>query len=324
MNDNIIVSSLHAEEINKKVKGKVAPHLFVFCNYNPKSLIAYSIDAKFFYAVMNLYKLLIDAGLCNRIGNLKKAYKLSCDAEELVKIIDVVNALRTFAGHNLDEKSGNANDIKAVEKWFNSQIRKKTPNSIDEYAKPLETLYQYGDDIVKVIDAFIDDVSAHPLKNDIVSEWEQYVIEYYRRPNSKNIYKGYLELTYRGRKGSAMEVNKADIAMWTQKMLTKELEINNNLRSLVKGRNLPTKALQAIDEKIKENEQILSARVAEIAKTVDKTEAELIMYDYYDYYVSIFPLKIKKMLENGKVTSLLPQDIVQQIIDDDFDGVTID
>ena len=46
-------------------------------------------------------------------------------------------------------------------------------------------------------------------------------------------------------------------------------------------------------------------------------------YDYWDYYMYILPAKIEEKLASGVVQSLLPQDVVQQIIEEDFDGVPI-
>lgn len=37
----------------------------------------------------------------------------------------------------------------------------------------------------------------------------------------------------------------------------------------------------------------------------------------------ILPAKIEEKLASGVVQSLLPQDVVQQIIEEDFDGVPI-
>ena len=39
--------------------------------------------------------------------------------------------------------------------------------------------------------------------------------------------------------------------------------------------------------------------------------------------MSILPARIEEKLASGVVQSLLPQDVVQQIIEEDFDGVSI-
>ena len=78
-----------------------------------------------------------------------------------------------------------------------------------------------------------------------------------------------------------------------------------------------------ISDRIDENERTVDEKKSEVASFKKKSVDTLKMYDYLDFYINILPDKIKEKLSLGKVQSLLPQDIVQQIIEEDFDGVPI-
>lgn len=47
------------------------------------------------------------------------------------------------------------------------------------------------------------------------------------------------------------------------------------------------------------------------------------MYDYWDYYIYMLPIKIEEKLALKEVQSLLPQEIVQQIIEEDFECIPV-
>ena len=82
-------------------------------------------------------------------------------------------------------------------------------------------------------------------------------------------------------------------------------------------------ALKNIGEKIDENEKIINEKKDKVAFFSEKSVDTLKTYDYWDYYMYILPAKIEEKLASGVVQSLLPQDVVQQIIEEDFDGVPI-
>ena len=103
----------------------------------------------------------------------------------------------------------------------------------------------------------------------------------------------------------------------------KEKEQIKNLREISRGKAFSPQVLKNIDEKIRENEKKISERDKVIASFVGKGVQDLNNYDYSDYYISKMPDRIEKTLEEGNVDSLLPQDIVQQIIETDFSGIPL-
>lgn len=321
---SILFSPDAAEEINKKIQEKIDKHLFLLCNYNPDSLKSYSYDAKFILGTMNMYKLLIDTGVCNKIGGIKKRYSLSFDYKRLEEIISIINSFRTYLGHNEDYRNGNEDDKAIVERWFSRLIGKKYPETADQYEKPLDEMTKYGEECVKLLNSFVEEVSKHTKRPEIITEWENLIFDFYKRPNSKNIIKGHIRLAYQARKGSASNYREGDIAMWTENMLFyAEQSKIDNLSNLAKGSSLPTKALKDISDKISENEALIRDKKREISTCLKKAESELKAFDYLDYYVSNFPERIIEEYKAGKLESLLPQDAVQQIIENDYSSTPV-
>ena len=95
------------------------------------------------------------------------------------------------------------------------------------------------------------------------------------------------------------------------------------LREIMRKGVCSSADLENIKVKIEENEKKIDEIKNKIASFLRKDAAELKLYDYLDYYMHIFPDRIVEKLSSGAVQSLLPQDIVQQIIEEDFDGVSI-
>ncbi len=112
-----------------------------------------------------------------------------------------------------------------------------------------------------------------------------------------------------------------DIAMWTENMLF--YAKIDNLSNLDKGSSLPTKVLKDISDKISENEALIRDKKREISTRLKKAESELKAFDYLDQYVSNFPERIIEEYKAGKLESLLPQDAVQQIIENDYSSTPV-
>lgn len=321
---SILFSSDAAEELNNRIQEKIDKHLFLLCNYNPDSLKSYSYDAKFIMGTMNMYKFLIDTGICNKIGIIKKRYSLSFDYKRLEEIISIINSFRTYLGHNEDYRNGNEDDKVIVERWFSRLIGKKYPENTDQYEKPLDEMTKYGEECVMLLNSFVEEVSKHTKKSEIITEWENLIFDFYKRPNSKNIIKGHIRLAYQARKGSASNYREGDIAIWTENMLFyAEQSKVDYLSNLVKGRSLPTKVLQDISDKISENEDLICDKKKKVSTRLKKAESELKAFDYLDYYVSSFPERIIDEYKTGKLESLLPQDAVQQIIENDYSSIPV-
>ena len=321
---SILFSSDAAEDLNKKIQEKIDKHLFLFCNYNPESLKSYSYDAKFILVVMNMYKFLIDVGVCNKIGIIKKRYSMSFDYKRLEEIISIINSFRTYLGHNEDYRNGNEDDKLIVEHWFSHLIGKKYPENADQYEKPLDEMTKYGEECIKLLNNFVEEVSKHTKKSLIVAEWKDLIFDFYKRPNSRNIIKGHIRLAYQARKGSTSNYREVNIAIWTKKMLfNEEQSMIDSLSPLIKGYSLTPKELKDISDKISEYETLIHVKEKKVSTRLKKAVNELRPFDYLDYYVGSIPERIIKEYKGGKLESLLPQDAVQWIIDNDYSSTPV-
>ena len=272
MNENIAFSPIEAEKLNKKVRDTLAEHLFVLCNYNPDSIMVFSEDARFMQASLNMYKFLVDAGICNNLRSIGKKYSINYDYVRLENIVKNINSIRSTLGHNLDERNGTEEDKEAVEQWFLKVVGKKQLTNAEEYKKVVEEIEKYGEESVAILTDFIEAVGKSGKKNEIIEEWENLII---------------------------------------------------NLQEILRKSSFSSSALKNIGEKIDENEKIINEKKDKVAFFSEKSVDTLKTYDYWDYYMYILPAKIEEKLASGVVQSLLPQDVVQQIIEEDFDGVPI-
>lgn len=324
MNENITFSPKSAEKLNEKVNSSIATHLFLLCNYNPDSISIFSEDAKFMQASLNMYKFLVDAGICNNLKGLQKKYNITYDYKKIDAIIKNVNAIRTTLGHNVDERNGTDDNRKIVEQWFLSIVGKKQLNDSKEYGKALKEIERYGDECISILTVFIDAVGKSDRKSELIKDWEKLIIDFYKRPNSKNIFEGQLMLAYQSRVGAGSMVTKFDVASWVKEMFFyKEQSQIDNLQEIVRKTSLAKSALSDINAKILDNERSIAKKESCIAEFAKKNVDSLRMFDYWDYYLYIIPNKIQSHLDSGQISSLLPQDVVQQIIEEDFDNVPI-
>mgnify|MGYP004539136829 FL=1 len=324
MNENIAFSPIEAEKLNKKVRDTLAEHLFVLCNYNPDSIMVFSEDARFMQESLNMYKFLVDAGICNNLRSIGKKYSINYDYVRLENIVKNINSIRSTLGHNLDERNGTEEDKEAVEQWFLKVVGKKQLTNAEEYKKVVEEIEKYGEESVAILTDFIEAVGKSGKKNEIIEEWENLIINFYKRSNSKKIFEGQLILAYQSRLGNARNSSKVNVASWVKKMFFyKEQSQISNLQEIMRKSSFSSSALKNIGEKIDENEKIINEKKDKVAFFSKKSVDTLKTYDYWDYYMYILPTKIEEKLASGVVQSLLPQDVVQQIIEEDFDGVPI-
>ena len=183
MNDNIVFSPMEAERLNQKVQNVLAEHLFILCNYNPESIAIFSEDARFIQASLNIYKFLVDAGICNNLRPIGKKYSITCDYDTFDNILKNITSIRSTLGHNSDERNGMVADKNIVEQWFLRTVGKKRLENAEEYKKATEEIERYGRESVAILTEFIENAGNNKERNRIVEEWEKLIINFYKRPN---------------------------------------------------------------------------------------------------------------------------------------------
>lgn len=320
---NVLFSVSKVDEINAKVSCNIAPHLFVFCNYNPDSVSVISYDAKFILSVMNLYKLLVDASICSQLFNIARENCVRYDNRLIKNIQDTVQALRTVIGHNIDDKNGNDEEKKTVEKWFRTLINKIAPETEADYKRVLDEIEKYGDDLCDVLESIINQLSNSNAKRVIIDSWERAIISFYQRPNSLKIIEGQLFLAYQARKYVvSQKIQKREIACWVQKKIfSPEEDENENLKSILGKKGIDASSREKIMARINENELSLEEKKKKVAKESKKNIDSLGVFDYLKFYEKQMAILIEEKIKNNSVDSLLPQNIIQEIIEVEFENL---
>lgn len=323
--NNIAFSAENADELNKNVQSMIAPHLFIICNYNPDSINTYSEDASFIKASLNMYKFLIDASICNNINQIGTKYGIHYDKNSFEEVLKVINAIRTTLGHNVNECNGTEEGQEILEQWFQNVVGKKRLSCADEYGKALMKILEYGNKCVSIFSQFIKETQAHPKKSEIIQDWERLIINYYKRSNSKKIFEGHLMIAYKAREANpSKNIRRLEMARWIKSMVGYTEKSQNSIFNEYLYKNPHSASdIKKIRDKIEDNERIINKKTQEIACSLGKEIDCLELLDYFDYYIQTIPLKIEKSLQDRKVKSLLPQDIVQEIIEVDFSNVPL-
>ena len=183
---------------------------------------------------------------------------------------------------------------------------------------------EYGKESVSILSTFIENAGKNSRKEEIVKEWEKLIISFYKRSNSKKIFEGQVIMAYQSQVGGIRNFSRIDVVNWVQKMfLYKEEAKNKNLLEIMRKKSFSSSDMKKITGIIDENNKKINEKKEKIALFAQKKVDNIEMLDYWEYYICALPLKVEQKLASGEVESLLPQDIIQQIIQDDFDSIPI-
>ncbi len=339
MERNIIQSDDPAKALNKAVQKNVADHLFLICNYDVNTPItAYGDDAKFYTAIVNLYKFLIDAGIINKLSGLTKNYRELIYDKQLGQIIEMAKCLRTVFVHNESELSANDQDKETVKEWLKSTIRKPEVDDIGDYKELLSRIEWFGNESVSKLKGFVASTLNVKEHAKLVSDWEQLIINFYKSSNSVNILKGQLRKAYQARSGSnqnyimyRLDITPRNLADWVKRMyfLEQQNEFDKFINILNNyGTKLPINTLMQVKATIEQKGVALEERKEELARNMNKDVSELDKspFPYMDYYILNLPERIQSCLKqqlSKEFGTLLPQDIICYLIEKDFADVPI-
>lgn len=334
-----------SENLNELVRNKIAPHLFVLCNYEPDCLPVFGDDAKFIQGVMNFYKYAHDASLIEQLWNIDKQMGervISSNRvlfNDLKRITDLISDWRTLYCHNISEASGNDDKRERCQRWLSKAIGKKEIEKLDDYhfaLKKLEAEAQRVYEIAKIIICKFSECYADKMK--LIATWEDYIIKYYGLPTNEAIIKSQLKLAYMALFNSNGETQLSrELACWCKNMYLQEEQncrlFEENEQQLQK--KLSVEEFSKLREVYEEQKRKISQLKNDIVKSKQKGKSEEIRrritveslreFDYLDYYIADVRNKkireyIPKAIAEGY--TMLPQDIIQYIIEVDFEGVS--
>lgn len=327
---SILFSSGESDTINQLVQTKIASHLFLTCNYAPSPYLMLSEDAKFVVGILNLYKFTVDGSIIERIPSIADVTVDSkFNKKEFLKKLELVKALRTVFCHNESEISGNNEDIKRVDAWMS-----KVPQNIEDYRVLNQQLLKLASDILVELQQFVKNASRSKRKKILIDNWEGVIKTFYQRPNTRKILEGQLKKFYSARKGilSMDKITSLNMAACVRKYYIGDLESNleekNNCMQISKKLNLPVeelvkfkKLVEAVEEELNERKKQIVTRLGNSRITMDNIDRN--DYPYLELYIKELPQRIIKFIDTTPDTNvygtLLPQDIVQYIIKQDFD-----
>lgn len=325
LDKEVIYGVEETDAVNRVVQEKIANHLFLTCNYAPSPYVIYSEDAKFVVGILNLYKYVIDGSIIDKIPNMiSENMEGVINRKEFGEKINLVKALRTVYCHNESQVSGNDDDVKRVDAWI-----LKRPQSVQDYVILNRKLQTLASEIDSLIYKFIEVGSKCKQKPLLISNWEEEIADFYRRPNTMQILRGQLKKFYAARFGiqdidSSMNYR---VAKCVGQYYIGELEAE--LEKVKKKYNiLSPQSRSVLASYVNKKENELLNRKNEIIKRLGKDakkpeDLDKNPYMYIDYYMTELPQKIIDFMNSTADTNvygtLLPQDIVQYIIKQDFD-----
>lgn len=322
-----------AEALNKKVMKNIAPHLFISCNYTPDRVKIFSTDAQFICGVMNLYKFAYDSSIVNSIGKLIKRNRLQCDDNGLKECLDIVQMLRTVTSHNVSEKNGTGDMQKKYDQWLEYAIQKKDISCAEDYEKAVEALELLGEELGNIIRYFVNQASHCQDKENLIKAWEEIIFEFYKKQNNERIFQGQMREAYLSR--SCRNINERQInrkiARWCKNYYLQRYEDLIYYYQDILARTqqkLSLKELEQIRDAIRNlrnNLEEINQKVADAVRHGDVTT--LNDFSYKDYYFMNLDSALREILGEIKSSgdgSMLPEDLMQRLIERDFEGIRSD
>lgn len=336
MTKSILFSAEEAERINVEVQ-KIKSSLFVFCNYNPGPIIPRSPDARFLVGVLNLYKLVIDAGIIRGIEKTAQNMKIHL-RYPLGKIIGEANLLRSAIAHNFMVHNDTNQCAREFHAWVLQIIGKASFENAADYEKAFNKIEQLVERLTCSLREFLE-LAVKPSNRGTATELlENAILEFYSRNSvGNNIIKQQMkEMQYaylsqhmgidaNYRQIMNIRCNNFTIANWAKNFcLCEPMGKLRLLDELMKSqRNLSNKALNSIRIKQECSKAAMKQINEEIAKDLGVNVKDLNEFSYLEYYMRGVMCKVKEKLKMPRPASLLPQGILQEIIAADMEKVPI-
>lgn len=322
-----------AEQMNQKVSKRIAPHLFLFCNYQPDQIKVFSSDAKFCQGVMNLYKLIVDASIISMLPKIARINKISFDNKRLDEHIRTISMLRTVLGHNVSIRNGTGDLQKQYDLWLKQVTGKTELKKEEDYEPAVKALEQIGIDIFKILARFIDQAAVCSRKENVTASWEEIIFTFYTKRSGQKIFLGQMRDAYLSRcptGGNYFQKHRLNLklAHWFQCYYCqkKEAQIDNLQKILtVYGKNLNKSVCINIQTEIEEGENELTILKRDIAlKLKVDSPNNLSFYHYQEYYCMELDKKLKNILNEIKESgqgNMLPESLIQKLIEEEFTDI---
>ncbi len=333
MNRSLLFYRDGAEELNALVRERIAPHLFLLCNYEPESFRAFGDDGRFFKGVTNLYKFVVDAGLIGRLkrldgrlgGNLGRRCQDEFGRLQACQIL--VQDLRTAFAHNVSEESGTGDVRRRAEQWLRSVIQKEEPTQAEDYRPAVTALEELADRVYSLTATLVDELAREYERGELVRQWEGLIIEFYDSSTNVNIAEGQLRMAYLARYPDRTDNLDWKIAGWC-----KALYLTEDEKQLRKAQEEYDRYKDQVPQPVRTQ---MEGCIGEIADRIRQTRETVALkycggqterlrdYHYKNYYLASLRTKYAQSLPRLKAEgyTMLPQDMMQYIIEEDFGNI---
>lgn len=298
---------IQAEDINKIVQDKIAPHLFFFCNYLPSDVEVNNPDARFYKGVLEAYKLLIDCSIINKLCKHLNSHKIKFNVKSIFATKRKIEMMRSALAHN--------------SKFNNSELQKwLLINGVDDRTKidylrhPAVEVERLINESISEYSKLINSLAMIDKKDIIINCWEEAIIDFYCSGHSEIIRNEIKELyiameNSRRDKVKSQDINNKMVAKWVKERLEDCFKSQIRNLSLVKGK-LTSSTNQQLNKKINYYSNCLEG-------LKEKSE-----YEWVDWFVKEFNKYIREDINHEKKDNhdinftLLPQGAIQDIISD--------
>lgn len=325
-----------AEELNAQVQRLIAPYLFIICNYEPNVNWTSSEDAKFLIGVNNLYRFCIDAGLLNSILKLvremfprKKSEKLT---RELKQDLKTVNILRTYFVHNVSAENGQ-DDIRLYsETWLSEKAGFSATKSYD-YSKAVDALENMAERIYRNSEKLIEELGGCKDRKKVIEDWENMIIELYSKKSGMKILEAQLCNAYlaRCKNNNMLGENNIEygVTIWCKNYYFQKIQDEISICEEVWKKyadSLSEEKMRLIKCKIDKGKKNMKQKEQEIKSNLQKNNVNAEnMFRYKNYYILEMSKKYRSFIPKIKEEQLtmLPQDLMQYIIEVDFKEISV-
>lgn len=342
MSDSII-SRKQAEALNALVQDKIAPYLFLCCNYEPTPLRIMSEDGWFVIAVQDLYKFAVDT--CPVSKDLY--YYIPQEKRQLFSNFQIhleqIRVLRSAVDHSQSKEDGYAAQKNQADyyNWISSTIGHPEPENISDYTALNWRLKQLASNLIQEVEDMIRCLGTVFDKAKIAERWLTRTLAWYSSNTKTQYYYNQIADLYIARAYSA---GNDHAARWKSSVLRRKTdnwitaalckpyedqieECNTTIKSnesILEGnsplfcslkRNIPEDRLAIMLENSRE--AIEEARVKRKAQASAlkqlKIDIERNPSGYlYKQLSNRLQELMKELDEAGEEYTLLPQDIMQR------------
>lgn len=325
---SILISAEPAEALNRRIREKIDPALFLTCNYAPTAVPSLHWDARFYLAVQNLYKFAVDSTCVT-----PALYHFTPEAERwrfsrFRELVDTIKMLRAVLDHNNSQANGffEQHQLEEYRTWQQRELGKIQAETDQDFERLYRALEQIGEKLITQLTLFVDLVAEAADKAAVVDHWKREILNWYCK--KQDIYLGQLAAAYMANAAAAgVNINRIKaynirpkLDRWIENALFAHLD--EKIRScdfIIQA--YPSAACEA-QKKKEEYCRESEALREEIQRSVSRRSGNRrsTAADCRDYFFSRLYPQIQATLENCGC-GMLPQELLQEDIKRHFTGV---